>query len=685
MQSITLQTSDTVVTSGDILGRLNYAASAEADGSAAILIAGSIYVQAEGSFQSSSNPSAIVFATAAADSSSAVSRLKIDDGGNLVPVTDTTYSLGSPSLNFKELHSSSGTLEYLSLETSNTMTPQFGFTGSGVNDTPINMEVRSSFQSATGSGTALLFQGTQGQLFSITDNLSSGTIFNVSDITGLPMLEVTASGDVEIGEFADNITIHQPVLISGGVPSSTTNKLYNNAGALYFNGSALGGSYDDTYVSGVATYASGQAIENESQISSVSGWAGANVTAAINDLVDGAPAALDTLNELAAAINDDASYAATITTALSTKLENVVEDTTPQLGGTLDANGNTIDMGTNTITDTKVGQWDTAYGWGDHSTQGYLTTDSDTTYTAGSGLTLTGTEFNVHGGSGQFREILIDDNFPIVIKSEGNSFSSNGPDIRLGYAVAEGITSSTPSEDGNVIIGDFAASGATGNNRGVIIGRRAARNSVIGALSILIGAEAGYSTESAQSQFIGVGYSALGSTSGCSVLTAIGSNAGINSTSSSWSNFIGHSAGQASQSVTYSNIFGYSAGRSHNAGSYNNYFGDQAALAASGSYNIGIGRNSFLQAAGSNNIEIVTNGNSSSIIGTNDNKIHIENTIIGDTSSKLLAIGNVTSSDLTPDATLEVKPNATTDVGLIVQAAASHSASLQEWQNRNPK
>ena len=28
-----------------------------------------------------------------------------------------------------------------------------------------------------------------------------------------------------------------------------------------------------------------------------------------------------------------------------------------------------IDMGTNTITDTKVGQWDNAYGWGDHSQQ----------------------------------------------------------------------------------------------------------------------------------------------------------------------------------------------------------------------------------------------------------------------------------------------------------------------------
>jgi hypothetical protein len=60
-------------------------------------------------------------------------------------------------------------------------------------------------------------------------------------------------------------------------------------------------------------------------------------------------------------------------------ITNIVEDTTPQLGGTLDANGNTIDMGTNTITDTKVGQWDTAYGWGDHSTQGYLTSAGFTT------------------------------------------------------------------------------------------------------------------------------------------------------------------------------------------------------------------------------------------------------------------------------------------------------------------
>ena len=56
----------------------------------------------------------------------------------------------------------------------------------------------------------------------------------------------------------------------------------------------------------------------------------------------------------------------------SAGLTGIVEDTTPQLGGTLDANGQIIDMGANTITDALVGQWTAAYNWGDHSAQGYL-------------------------------------------------------------------------------------------------------------------------------------------------------------------------------------------------------------------------------------------------------------------------------------------------------------------------
>lgn len=45
----------------------------------------------------------------------------------------------------------------------------------------------------------------------------------------------------------------------------------------------------------------------------------ADVTAAVSSVIDAAPAALDTLNELAAALGDDANFASTVTTALAGK------------------------------------------------------------------------------------------------------------------------------------------------------------------------------------------------------------------------------------------------------------------------------------------------------------------------------------------------------------------------------
>ena len=52
--------------------------------------------------------------------------------------------------------------------------------------------------------------------------------------------------------------------------------------------------------------------------STISDFAAA-VNALIANVVDGAPGALDTLNELAAALGDDANFAGTVTTALGTK------------------------------------------------------------------------------------------------------------------------------------------------------------------------------------------------------------------------------------------------------------------------------------------------------------------------------------------------------------------------------
>jgi hypothetical protein len=60
----------------------------------------------------------------------------------------------------------------------------------------------------------------------------------------------------------------------------------------------------------------------------------AHVAAAIAALVDSSPAALNTLNELAAALGDDANFAATMTTALGTKLTASTSDTFILNGGT---------------------------------------------------------------------------------------------------------------------------------------------------------------------------------------------------------------------------------------------------------------------------------------------------------------------------------------------------------------
>ncbi len=68
-------------------------------------------------------------------------------------------------------------------------------------------------------------------------------------------------------------------------------------------------------LTGVPTAPTAAANTNTTQVATT-----AYVQTEVTDLIGGAPGTLDTLNELAAAINDDASYASTLTTALATKV-----------------------------------------------------------------------------------------------------------------------------------------------------------------------------------------------------------------------------------------------------------------------------------------------------------------------------------------------------------------------------
>ena len=170
--------------------------------------------------------------------------------------------------------------------------------------------------------------------------------------------------------------------------------------------------YTDTRV---GTYLTGNSYATQSYVSTQ-----------INNLVSGAPGLLDTLDELAAALGDDPNFATTVSTALGNRLR--IDIGTQGLTGTQQGYGRTnlglgslstlSSIGDAYITDlayskltgvpstfapsahthddryyteTEIGNffsgasaitgynktnWDTAYGWGNHASGGYLTTAS---------------------------------------------------------------------------------------------------------------------------------------------------------------------------------------------------------------------------------------------------------------------------------------------------------------------
>ena len=80
------------------------------------------------------------------------------------------------------------------------------------------------------SGT-LSWEGSAGQLFSITNNLTSGSIFSVNDVSGIPSIDVDANGTIELAPFSGSVAIgttvltgtaSQPLQVTGGAYVSTT-------------------------------------------------------------------------------------------------------------------------------------------------------------------------------------------------------------------------------------------------------------------------------------------------------------------------------------------------------------------------------------------------------------------------------------------------------------------------------
>lgn len=137
---------------------------------------------------------------------------------------------------------------------------------------------------------------------------------------------------VEIGTAPTSIAVTNNATVGGtlGVTGNTTLTTVTTSGAATLASGSVTGNFS---VAGTLTVAT----PSNSTDAASKGY----VDTAVANVIDSAPGALDTLNELAAAINDDASFATTITNALAGKLALA--------GGTMTGD---ITLGANKITST---------------------------------------------------------------------------------------------------------------------------------------------------------------------------------------------------------------------------------------------------------------------------------------------------------------------------------------------
>src|SRR5210317_1392024 len=138
----------------------------------------------------------------------------------------------------------------------------------------------------------------------------------------------TSSGNLTIDSAGGTVTIDDNLNISG--TTTVSGHILPDTDVTYDLGSSSF-KFRDIYLSGTSINlgsatitASGSSIVLPSG-STISGGTGnlateSYVDTAVANVIDSAPGALDTLNELAAALGDDANYASTTTTALSNRL-----------------------------------------------------------------------------------------------------------------------------------------------------------------------------------------------------------------------------------------------------------------------------------------------------------------------------------------------------------------------------
>lgn len=126
---------------------------------------------------------------------------------------------------------------------SNTADPNISFRGA---NSASNTEI--TLRMYPDSNGTLSFEGSAGQLFSITNDLT-GSLYSVNDVSGIPSLEVFANGEVRLAQYSGNVKVGSELMIMN-TGTSVISATYGNI----FTTSAVTSYTVDTFPA--ATYRS---------------------------------------------------------------------------------------------------------------------------------------------------------------------------------------------------------------------------------------------------------------------------------------------------------------------------------------------------------------------------------------------------------------------------------------------
>ena len=178
----------------------------------------------------------------------------------------------------------------------------------------------------------LSYEGTAGQLFSISNGLSSGTIFSVNDISGIPSIDVASSGLVRLAPFVGEVQTNKLYVQANPQSGTQTVQEWRNlsgtamasvntsgqfAGYLA-SGTGVGGS------SGQMQFNAGGTIGGSAAVTFISGHFHLNVNA--QDLVVYISDAVIKINEMEGGVNDSVEFIVKIGTFIQEIPSKIQQD-----------------------------------------------------------------------------------------------------------------------------------------------------------------------------------------------------------------------------------------------------------------------------------------------------------------------------------------------------------------------